>query len=313
MGDAPPGGEHWEWIDVPGMVCGDGSETGIALNFTTRSKKLMLFFMGGGACWEAGGCFAINGAQHLDGYTAATFEGDRPILDGNWSMQRDDPASPFGDATWVFVPYCTGDLHSGTRVATYDVLGTPRTVAHEGGANVDAMLALVKLLSPSEVFAVGVSAGGFGVQLNADRIAAAFPGVPTHILADSAQPVAWEWQRYGTMQQAWGMRFPTGCTTCPQSLANLSAAVQPPGRYGVIGGLRDQVLELYLGLDDGALSSETRAVAATLSGAKAMFVADVATHVQLGSPDEMTSSGISVRQFVTAWATGGGAFATTGP
>ena len=55
------------------------------------------------------------------------------------ALDRARATNPFRDASYVFVPYCTGDLHAGSNVATYDVLG-PRTFAHVGRRNVEALL-----------------------------------------------------------------------------------------------------------------------------------------------------------------------------
>ena len=49
------------------------------------------------------------------------------------------PTNVFRDATYVFVPYCTGDLHAGDNVATYDVGGTPTPTYHWGGRNLDPL------------------------------------------------------------------------------------------------------------------------------------------------------------------------------
>src|SRR5690606_10818044 len=70
MDDTPL--EQWAWVDVPGMTCGNGSPTGIAINRSTRSSRLVLMFEGGGACWEVAACYGIGiqpTSVHLDGFT----------------------------------------------------------------------------------------------------------------------------------------------------------------------------------------------------------------------------------------------------
>ena len=61
---ATPGG--WTWVDVPGMGCDDGSATGVAVNPAGRGGggALFIYFMGGGACWDASTCFVLNTAVH---------------------------------------------------------------------------------------------------------------------------------------------------------------------------------------------------------------------------------------------------------
>lgn len=313
--------ESWTWVDVPGMVCGNGSATGIAVNRSTRSDRVVVMFEGGGACWEPATCYGIlieRTAVHLDGFDEQTFQALRPAyFDSNWLFQRDDPTSPFHDATWVFVPYCTGDLHAGTQTSVYDALG-PQTMHHVGAHNVDAMLAYVAGLAPTEVFAIGISAGGFGVQLNWDRIAAAFPGATTHALADGAQLVPVEWARWGAIRQRWAPRFPEGCTSCDEGLDELAAhwnAGAPPGggRHGLLASLQDGTLALFFGYDLASMRAASLPIASAMTGFQAAFMIDDASHTLLGSPNVRTSTQVSVREWVEAWIAGSPAFHTVGP
>ena len=145
-----------------------------------------------------------------------------------------DRASLFADATWVFVPYCTGDLHAGTQTTVYEALGQMRTMHHVGGHNMDAALARIAPYAPTEVFAIGVSAGGYGAQLNWDRIAGAFAPATTHMLADGAQMVPIYDSRWPAMRTRWATRFPTGCSDCATNL-DLTGAfwrAAPPANGG---------------------------------------------------------------------------------
>ncbi len=314
--------EEWTWIDVPGMVCGNGSATGIAINPTQRSNKLMLMFEGGGACWEAANCYGIIvpvTASHLDGFGANTFASVRAqFFDNIWAFQRDEPTSLFADATWVFVPYCTGDLHAGTRENVYEALGQQRTMHHEGAHNVDAMLARIDDYAFGEVFAIGISAGGFGLQLNWDRIAAAFPNVTTHAFADGAQMVPIESGRWGTMNNVWAPRYPTGCTDCAtrfDNTAKLWRTAHPAtgGRYALTNSLQDGTLSLFFGYDAQGMKAQSLVIGNAMTGENASLMIDDNSHTMLGTPAKMTSTGTSVRTFIEAWARDGGEFVTVGP
>ncbi len=313
--------EAWTWIDVPGMICGNGSPTGIAVNLTRRSRRVVLIFETGGACWEAAPCYGIlipATAPHIDGFDATTFETVRPALDANWALQRDDAASTFGDASWVFVPYCTGDFFIGTQVATYDVLGELRELHHEGATNVDAMLARISMLDATEVFAVGLGGGGYGVQLNFDRIAATFPAATTHVLADGAPLVAVESGRWGSLMTRWQPRFPAGCTDCATNLSAAasflsSALPSPQSRHALIAPLRDQAIALHWGYDETTLSTVTQNLGATMTGPQAAFLYDSTLAGLLDMPNAMTSGGVTVRAFVDGWASGDARFSTVGP
>lgn len=320
--------ETWSWIDVPGMTCGDGSPTGIAINPTTRSQQLVLVFEGGGACWEAAACYGILipvTASHLDGFDATTFASVRPqFFDNVWAFQRDDPQSLFADATWVFVPYCTGDLHAGTRTHDYMALGQTRTMHHVGATNVDAMLARVAPLPASEVFAIGVSAGGYGVQLNWDRIAAAFPSATTHAFADGAQTVPIEAGRWGTIGTTWAPRFPAGCTDCAASLFEVGAfwRTAPPatgGRYALTNSLQDGTLAVFFGYDAAGMRAQSLAVGTamtrrTAGTEQAAFMIDDSSHTMFATPNRTTSTSDVLRPWIEAWARGpASAFTTVGP
>ena len=314
--------EQWTWVDVPGMVCGNGSATGIAINPTQRSTKLMLLFEGGGACWEAANCYGIVvpvTATHLDGFTGATFAQVRAqLFDDVWAFQRDEPASLFGDATWVFVPYCTGDLHAGTRENVYMALGQSRTMHHEGAHNVDAMLGRIADYAFGEIFAIGISAGGFGLQLNWDRITAAFPGVTTHAFADGAQMVPIEAGRWGTMNSVWAPRYPSGCADCMTRFDNTAAwwrTAHPTmgGRYGLTSSLQDGTLSLFFGYDAQGMKSASLIIGNAMTGANASLMIDDNSHTMLGTPAKATSTGTSVRTFIEAWARDGAEFVTVGP
>ena len=56
----------WTWVDVPGTACDDGTMTGIAVNPSpdAASRELFIYFMGGGACWDASTCFVLNTSTH---------------------------------------------------------------------------------------------------------------------------------------------------------------------------------------------------------------------------------------------------------
>ncbi|CEG41957.1 Protein notum homologue [Plasmopara halstedii] len=77
-------------------------------------SKLMIFFQGGGACVDQETCtfgLQCSLADEATFRTAATLS-SAGILDRSLSDNM------FNDWNIVFIPYCTGDLHLGNRVAT---------------------------------------------------------------------------------------------------------------------------------------------------------------------------------------------------
>jgi hypothetical protein len=83
-------------------------------------------------------------------------------------MDQDLQGNPVKDDTYIFVPYCTQDLHFGNATVLYHLLdGTNRTVQHRGLEN---GLSVMKYLfreipQPDRVLVTGCSAGGYAAAL----------------------------------------------------------------------------------------------------------------------------------------------------
>lgn len=304
------------------MTCANGTPTGIGISRAPGAQTMVMLFEGGGACWDPITCLGVGiepTAVNLDGFGEPEFnQVRRTFLDALWFARRDDPDSPFRDATLVFVPYCTGDLHAGTHVTVYSALGLNVTFHHVGALNLDAALDALADDDPTVVYALGISAGGYGVQINWDRIAAAFSGATTHILADGAQIVDFVPDRWEQARTRWRPRVPEGCDNCDTQLDRIAdhlLAGPPPGggRYGVLMSLEDSVLAAYLGQTPAWLRQATTALAADMSGHAAAFVIDTADHTLLRFPERRTSTGTSVGEWVAGWFFGMPSFRTVGP
>ncbi|KAJ0411552.1 hypothetical protein ATCC90586_001147 [Pythium insidiosum] len=75
------------------------------------SKKLMIYWQGGGACLDDVTCnFAFQCASPTRTFATFPFPYDGGIL------HPTDPMNPFHDWNMVHIPYCTGDLHAGNKV-----------------------------------------------------------------------------------------------------------------------------------------------------------------------------------------------------
>lgn len=82
-------------------------------NADSEKSKLMLFFQGGGACVDENTCAFGSQCSLADEATfrTAATASSAGILD------RSLPDNMFKDWNIVFIPYCTGDLHLGNRIA----------------------------------------------------------------------------------------------------------------------------------------------------------------------------------------------------
>ena len=146
---------------MDGNVCADGSPTGFAYNLKANATELLIFFIGGGACWNTDGCFTHISSVNLKGYGNATFQAkDRLSFENQLIFTSRNPAAknPWAKSSFVFVLYCTGDFHAGNAVTTY--AGAPAPIHHKGHQNFQNILKFLADAVPnmSDVWVTGVSA-----------------------------------------------------------------------------------------------------------------------------------------------------------
>jgi hypothetical protein len=256
--DVPP--LAWAFVALPQTRCANGSSTGVAVNWSPTSDELLVYFVGGGACWNLATCGLGTSANVRRGYGAQDFAADG--LRG-WAMfDRQEARNPFRAMSHVVVPYCTADVHAGTRVTTYDGLVT---IHHAGARNVDALVPHLAATfgAVRRVVLVGSSAGGFGAQLNAPKFAAAFPASELVVLADSAQLVNPAGGLVSQWVSAWGVSVPPACQGCatdfPRYLDFLLTS-SPGVRVGLLASTRDATLTPFFnyGVDVQAFDLATR-------------------------------------------------------
>jgi hypothetical protein len=111
---------QWEMVELPpesGAACGDGSPYRFFVNRTPLSHDLVISYEGGGACWDQKACLGEGPLS------AANPNGIPPdyMTSANVAFglvtpftARNDPAQAVQTQSWnmVFLPYCTGDVHS---------------------------------------------------------------------------------------------------------------------------------------------------------------------------------------------------------
>jgi len=164
----PPGGiasvspeatAHWKEVPGgPGTACAHGGPFSFFV-LEGDPKRLLVCFQGGGACWNYKTC-----VQHPT-YAAEVDSTDNPSrLGGIFDLE--DPENPFRGWTYLFVPYCTGDVHLGDRDVTFapDSAGAaeePAVIHYHGNPNARAALewAFQSVIRPDVVFVTGQSGG----------------------------------------------------------------------------------------------------------------------------------------------------------
>jgi len=188
--DAPDG--VWTWIDFHDSFCRDGSTTGIAVSLRSDSPDVLIYLEGGGACFDTVSCAANSGnVQTQKG------EKNKGIFD------RSEPENPLRDWNIVYVPYCTGDVHAGTRPSAV-VPAFPGTQMFVGHLNIQAFLRRIVPTFPhaERVLLTGISAGGFGASINTLIVQRAFSNVDVMLLNDSGPPLSSEYLS-PCLQQKW--------------------------------------------------------------------------------------------------------------
>lgn len=162
-----------------------------------RGDGLVVFFDGGGACWDDVTCAVPRRAGDRnddDGlYKAELSPGDNPnAMQGIFDSAN--ARNPVRDWSFVFVPYCTGDVHIGSATAHYSDpdTGAPYTIQHRGGDNFRAILRWMgaHVSQPRRLLVTGVSAGAYGAAAHYPAIRDAYPDGEAIMLGDSGQGVS---------------------------------------------------------------------------------------------------------------------------
>lgn len=164
-----------------------------------NEEKLVIFFNGGGACWNHTTCVASLNTQ-IPAYipTASIPENKPQNQDGLFNLRNRD--NPYRKWSMLYLPYCTGDIHIGSKDKTYAPEGVPDAstiIRHRGFDNFlyarDWIMDRYRYSgwqgSPDKILVTGSSAGAYGAALNYPYIKQAFPRTKGYMLADAGNGV----------------------------------------------------------------------------------------------------------------------------
>ncbi len=170
----------WQTIQLSastGAVCGNGSPYKFFVSRVPNTKNTILYMEGGGACWDYASCTGqtgVRGARNPNGIPDDYLS----LLNPGASLVspftvRLNPLDRVKTQNWniVYVPYCTGDIYSGDKIAVYsDPAGkNPDLIWHHNGVrNTRAVIAWLKnnLPRPTQLLSTGCSAGGAGSMIS---------------------------------------------------------------------------------------------------------------------------------------------------
>eukprot|EP01062_Namystynia_karyoxenos_P028361 TRINITY_DN2149_c0_g2_i1.p1 TRINITY_DN2149_c0_g2~~TRINITY_DN2149_c0_g2_i1.p1 ORF type:complete len:458 (+),score=155.72 TRINITY_DN2149_c0_g2_i1:90-1376(+) len=171
---------------LPNAKCIDGSPAVYYIARNPKSTKYVVWLEGGGACFTLEDCklrakSVLGSSKMYMPFTQAA----RGMLKGNAEENPD-----FADWNRIFVPYCSGDVYSGTKPEALNPWKDPSVPGHGkvddpfrgyfmGHTHVAEVVTDIKSKhgadKATEAILTGCSAGGIGTFNNCDYFAAQFP------------------------------------------------------------------------------------------------------------------------------------------
>jgi hypothetical protein len=236
----------WRAVPTTGAICRDRSATGFAVNFNMASDKLIIFMEGGGACFNGFTCGA-------NPRTWAPTDANANV-GSRFVLNRTAATNPFREWNMAYIPYCTGDVHTGTNMAGFN------GDAHMGYSNylkyLGRLVATLKSKPLTQIVLTGISAGGFGTAWNWMVTEDAF-GVPVQAIDDSGPPFGATWlsachqQRTATLW-GWSGSVHPSCTNCDLTTGNVviplveAAMRRQTARFGLVSYDEDGTIKTFL-------------------------------------------------------------------
>lgn len=252
--------ETWLKVEPPGVVCGNNSQYKFFVNFSDKSDNLVVVLEPGGACWDYDSCAGRNGIRG-----AANPDG---LLDDHWVrapfispfLSRFDDTNPSREWNMVYVPYCTGDVHTGAKVVTY-TSGTSTdpdlTFHHDGHEAVGAVTSWIdaNFTHIPKLLATGCSAGGVGAVANYHFLRSGISSVEKAYLLNDSGPIfpngGYSKPLHSMIRAAWDLDalaplFPSSFTLDDMSSLNTALAdLYPDDRLATTFFRRDYNFSLY--------------------------------------------------------------------
>jgi hypothetical protein len=280
----------WHFYNIDGAMCRDGSPLGIYVRYGSI-PKLMIYLEGGGACMSPHFCDhnPANMNQVFPGGSSngESFGGSLVTVPGLQAPYTDgvfdetNAANPFQNWSQVYVPYCTGDAHFGTKTSQIPDGINPLQMNTWHFVGYLNMQKFVGRLVPTfknvdQVILTGSSAGGLGAGLNFGMVQDAFGSIPVTLVDDSFPPFAGTQDitpcLQGIVRPLWGLdqSVPSDCAECSDPNGGIANIVRywihkyPNIRLGLVSTVHDQIIRLFLAAGQNSCSDTDPNLLSTL-------------------------------------------------
>jgi hypothetical protein len=280
-------------------------------------QKLMIYFQGGGGCWDAATCDPHSKVRM---FKPAVADREQPYRAG--LLDPANPENPVRGYTKVFVPYCTADLHLGARTVAYDIPASRTDSAHlfeihhSGTANAMAAIdwAFAHVPSPRTILVTGESAGSVPTPVYAAVMSKHYPRARVVALGDGSGAFG---DASGITRSWRGLPFLRSLNALP---GLDSATLTYPGLYGLaarsssrisvaeINSAEDSTQSFYLRTVDPSSPKVSTLLAQNYAAIKRdvpsfrSFTVPGVVHTMIPRPQFYTTSvdGVRLRDWVDA-------------
>jgi len=187
----PAGGEPGNEVSYAGNTLVPQCQDSSAFTFFAKRgsvNKLLVYYYGGGACWDILTCGFQTCTQ--------TANPNPPGLGGSGFGDLTNPDNPFKDWHVVRVPYCSCDIHLGDAAVDYPpfppFFPAGKHVEHRGhdNAKLAEKWAREHFLNPSDIFITGSSAGSYGAMVHGVHLSAVYSDSNISVMGDGGNGVA---------------------------------------------------------------------------------------------------------------------------
>jgi len=186
----PAGGEPGNEVSYEGDTLVPQCQNSSSFTFFAKRgsvNKLLVYYYGGGACWDTLTCAFQTCTQ--------TANPAPPGLGGSGFGDLTHPDNPFKDWHVIRVPYCSCDIHLGDNAVDYPPIPPfvpGKHVEHRGYDNgkLAEKWAREHFLNPSDMFVTGSSAGSYGAMVHGVHLSGAYDATSINVMGDGGNGVA---------------------------------------------------------------------------------------------------------------------------